>query len=376
MPSFWKLPGPSRFIETIQNAINAGKNVLVLFPEHSPSHFLKVIKEPLSESSELAWSQFHSEEFTEEKSPTHFLIDKFVAQFPKNTLRNCANLCQQSQFQSRLICIDFFSEHAWQAWKKFLKEYEPACQEQPLLQRTLFLILLNGSLAINPPPANEYLIPCCWDGFIDEIDMMVYSSSHLQSKEAPSLHNRLKISILTQLSLWDPKLCLRLLKEPLQQLCEPSSMLKDFAQKRGWDQEIGNEDKNKLWYLGCLQKIEGQEQYHSAYLAQINADDEIKRRIWRAQIQVLFPYLEEQRQKFLKLLGPFLEVPNDINTPLKDLRDLEFSHIVYQIKDKNISVPPKIWKSLNLLKKIRDCLAHFELAPTELLLDSNLFLDV
>jgi hypothetical protein len=378
MSSFWKLPGADRFIESIQKSLKSGKNVVLLFPQHPPPDFLKTVKTPFSETCELEWHQVQPQENgTLSSPPIHFLIDHFVSAFPENSLKNVSNLCKQKTFQSKLISCHFSSKSQWSSWKEFFTEYGLLSQNQPLLQRTLFLIVLTGSLSADPPPLNAGLLHCRWDGFIDEIDMMVYSSSHLQNEgKLPPLHKRLKISLLTQLSLWDAELCNVLLKEPLSVLCDPLLLLKKFAQQRQWDQLPATQDSATLWSWGVLQTMEGTEYYHSAYLAQIDAIDEIKRRLWRAQIQVLFPYLEEQRQKLLKAFGSFLEAPSENTYTSKDINDLEFSHIVSQIKDKEISVQPKYWKTLNQLKRIRDCLAHFELAATDLLLDPNLLMDL
>ncbi len=134
-----------------------------------------------------------------------------------------------------------------------------------------------------------------------------------------------------------------------------------------WDGQEG-------WCLGLAEIIDGEEKTHSAALALCNQSDEIRRRIWSAEVGVLFPYVEEQRQRILRRLAGLLRVPFEtrFGEVITDWRDLEIGHIESQIVTNGIPVARETRRMLRQLREIRNCLAHQEVIPKNLLLDEAL----
>ena len=116
------------------------------------------------------------------------------------------------------------------------------------------------------------------------------------------------------------------------------------------------------WHGGVVNQIEGAKQIHAAALAGVGEWLELKRRLWRAQVGVVLPYIEERRPMLLEELSTVLAVP--FSTPygqvLTDVRDLEVGHIEAQLAAGRVPVSEAIRTEVRWLREARNRLAHLE----------------
>ena len=90
-------------------------------------------------------------------------------------------------------------------------------------------------------------------------------------------------------------------------------------------------------------------------------DADIDRLIWRAEVGVLLPYIEEQRQILLDRYARYLTAPFVTNQGIliEDIRDLEIGMIQFQLKDCT-DIPAESKALITNLKKARNSLSHLE----------------
>jgi hypothetical protein len=111
--------------------------------------------------------------------------------------------------------------------------------------------------------------------------------------------------------------------------------------------------------------VAGHERAHSA-LKVLNGD--FKRRLWRAQVSVLFPVIEEHRQRLIETLGNQLTIPfESVSGTIEDPRYLEIGHIATQIDRFRLKTSKDLRLFVNQLKTLRDRLAHLDPAPLEII---------
>ena len=77
--------------------------------------------------------------------------------------------------------------------------------------------------------------------------------------------------------------------------------LRTIAIERGWKPDAPAELR---WELGIEDSIGGRRRPHSAFVALCGDGTEIDRRLWRAQLRVLFPAIEEVRLALLPRVAP------------------------------------------------------------------------
>ncbi len=366
MNSFWwQLPGPSRFVRRVVGDLRVGKNVVCCLPEHAPDRLAEAVRAALGDSEVWSWDRIDLS-MSCPAQPIEWLFSRFVVDNTSVDVYTASTLAQSPTFAGRCIWIEGLRVEHWPAWKGFLQDYEHACRDQPLLERTLFCVAVTNDLAIDPPRAEIALAIHHWREVLDGLDMLLWVSSIVSGRGLTDLQKRVAIASIANLGLWDPLLCEALAGQSLADLFAPVPVLQEFAQARGW---VDLSPAEFTWCRGMVDRVDGQEKVHSAVLSLHDPGKELQRRLWIAQVAVMFPVVEEARQVLLDRLAPYLKVPfhTDYGV-INDPRDLEIGHIHNQIC-RNPKIDNGIKQRVRQLKHIRDSLAHIKLlTPGNLLI--------
>ena len=122
---------------------------------------------------------------------------------------------------------------------------------------------------------------------------------------------------------------------PNPESCLITRLTPEMANERGWGP---NDAANPDWAQGTLQYVDGHQRRHSLIMAFAGepGKSEIRRRIWRAQVAVLFPFLEEQRVVLLDQLRPMLRpaTSSAVGSELRDIQELELGQILFQVRSR------------------------------------------
>lgn len=362
---WWQLPGPSRFVAWVVQTLRDGSNVVLCLPEHTPDGLARAIRSALGDSDVWAW---HTLQVSGplQASPLQFLWSRFASGTLAATPRRVGALVDCQAFVGKVIWLSGVTNRTWPAWKAFLTEYEHACRSRSLLERTLFCVPLSGTLALDPPNDEVCLAHRDWRGVVDRLDMLLYTSSIFPSRRISPLQRQIAIAVVSSLALWDPVVSERLVREDLKYVLEPTPLLRELARERGWS---AADCAPRGWQRGVIDRVDGREVIHSALLALANQENQLERRIWSAQVGVMFPFIEEKRQELLTLLGHLLTVPfkTRFGEVIDNPRDLELGHIESQIAEHNLPVAANIRQLVKQLRTIRNRLSHLEPLTSDLL---------
>lgn len=362
---WWELPGPKHFISQIVEDLRDGENVVTCLPEHAPKGLFDAVKLALGRDSGGFWHEVHVEDG--QADPVDVLLKRFVREQKADAIWNAKTLSQNESFSGRFIMLDVLSASAWPAWKEFLEEYAHACRSQLILDRTLFLVLLAGELALDPPKEDVCLSHREWQGIVDRLDMLLFTSTIFRKRRMSALQKEVATSVIANIALWDPMVAQRLAYESIERILNPQPVLQQIAKERNWC-ETGL-TTSPSWCTGTRDLFNGQKKIHSACLAFDDKHQEIRRRIWRGQVGVMLPFVEEKRQDFLTELGAILSVPYESpDRVIANRLDLEIGHIASQIGS-NRNVPRETRQLVYRLRDIRNSLAHLEPLPHEELAD-------
>lgn len=362
--TLWMLPGPQRWVQRISADLRAGHNVLLALPEHSADGLFEAIRTlESSDDDYLVWRRLHVTSHPQAGSPLDLLYDTFVPDADSATLRSIEALCEEESFTEQGIWLDSIPDAAWPAWKQFLTDYAIACGDVLEFERTLFCVPIRGKYALDLPQAQPHLTHHIFYDVMRELDMHFFISDRLLNGNYSMLEERIIRAIIVNLALWDMTLTQRLIALPMESLMQPQLALEAYAEERDWAQD----DHIPSWHKGSKMRIASVERVHSAVLTGKAGQQEITRRIWRAQASVLLPFIEEQRQSIINALHEHLTVPfeTEYGQVIDSLYDLEIGHIFAQIRN-NYRLPQDLREKVDLLREMRNRLSHLKMIPAEL----------
>ena len=191
----WDLSGPRRFVASVCSLLVEGAIVVVRFPGRIPAGF----------EDALAFSLGNTLVMTHMKAlenPMESICSRFL---PDINIRLCtiSDICQDEQFQGRLIWLNGLDSTNWPAWRDFLELYSQVSRSMPLLGRTLFLAPLSGTPPESPPDDDVALGTVEWDGLSDPIDLMTFINEHLQHRCPKDIQRLLLVMTVAEVASWD-----------------------------------------------------------------------------------------------------------------------------------------------------------------------------
>jgi hypothetical protein len=351
----WDLPGPASFVRRVAEAIREGRSVSVQLPQYVPEGFAEAVRVEYEREPFLELTTLHCDGSA--TTPLNFLFEQLAPTTAINTVRDIPTLTTEPAFCGRLILLETINEEQWTFWREFLEEYEQVCRNVDRLHRSLFFVCLEGGTAMSPPREDVCQAVFRWSNAVDHLDAGLFATGQLAGRRLTALERQLTASLLSELALWDTEVCARLAAEPMEKLLEPLPILCSIAQERGWSVSLPSSD---WWALGIEDDVEGVTQRHSAFLAISGDGRGLNRRIWRAQLRVLFPAVEELRLALMPDVKRALRPP--IRTPfgvVYDVQDLEIGQIAYHLHNTG-SADRALREQVSVLRDFRHALAHLE----------------
>jgi hypothetical protein len=166
-----------------------------------------------------------------------------------------------------------------------------------------------------------------------------------------------------EVSCWCPETAERIAEGGIEIAFRPHELLKRIAAERQWDAV-----KSAEWALGTMDWYDHLEVVHPAYAVVSGNSREIRNRLWRAQLEVLFPVLNSVRIAFAQQYPELLQ-----NLVFQDDGKLCLLQGAKTLNPLDIDIGPMVhWLTtqrsnrlsgpqLQLLRavaEIRNCLAH------------------
>lgn len=352
---WWHLPGPSQFLHAVVQDLRSGKNLVLTFPPHAPDGLREALAEQVRENELWRWRMISATDFPCDgvASLTGALHKQFVPTQQASDL--CSVLTLARQLVGTIVWVERAIGQAWHSWQKFLTHYQHACQSCDPCDRSLFCLPVVGNP--NPAPlADVALSVRRWEGMVRRLDMTLYLDRMLSLNFTHPLHRKVALAVITELAGSDAHLAQHLAKQELAAIMNPSEVLCHFAASRNW---TSGSVRKAAWEAGTTDIVDGTPMLHSAAAVVMGNSAEVTRRVWRGQVTVLYPFIEEQRLKIIPQIRSYLRFPLETTYGrVDDAEDLEVGQLLYFLRGKR--VPPRLWRLLNLLTDMRHALAHLE----------------
>ena len=352
---WWSLPGPSSCVRAVVEDLRNGTNVVMAFPQWAPPGLQEVIGRSMRDDELLRWRPL-SVQPPQEIDPLHIIGHRYATDVPTQALYDEGTLVDSRAFADCVVWVEGIEETAWPSWRGFLERYADLARRRSALERGVLCVQLIGQPPEQLPKSDVALTVYRWQDYVGELDMLAwlhYLMGH-QSVRSP-IKRQLKLRLALELVGYDPNLAIEAADLPLEALTDPVAWLRTIAVTRDWSEHM-----SPCWQAGSHNVIDGRPVTHPALRAvRQHGLAEIHSLVWRAQVAVLFPYLEEARAHYLREYADSLRLPHDTGYGLMihHREDLELSHIHHQLRHR---VPQKEQQRLRLLRDVRNALAHHQ----------------
>lgn len=352
MGSFWGLPGPSRFLETVAEDLHEGSSVVLRFGSRTPAGFADHLEQQTKWATK--WTTL---DVSAEQTPLSAVHRAVAPEAPARDFRTPQQLVLDERFQNRVFWIDGLTPTNWAAWRRFLPGFAHASRNaKATAQPPAFLLPLSGSGFGISSPREPSISSREFRDVVDRDDLYVLALQSRQARRRRRVIRALLAHAVAQVAQWDHVLAEVLLEGGPEAALQPRPALARYAEERGW-----TADTPELWEAGTLDGPLERPVVHSALLLAQGNDRALNRRLWAAQAAVLMPLLEERRLELVnRHRHHFSKLPLETELGLIETpEDMEFGALVlylsrYRERGRELLGP------VHRLRKFRNKLAHLQ----------------
>lgn len=242
MEEWWTLPGPRSFLARATDELRDGRLVLLLIPEWAPHGICDAVKEALQVGGYI-------DELPVDAAPPLVQLFRYGS-ISTDEGFSLPVLLRAPFFHNRVLWLRGVDATNWPAWREFLNAFQQVSRNQSVTERLLFVVALEGELALSPAENTGGLSVFKWDDCTSDLDMMLYSSYLLSGR--PREHRQLLIATVAEIAQYDPEVAERLSREATASILSPTPLLHNIRDERGWATQPSAE-----WVSGGRMTVDG-----------------------------------------------------------------------------------------------------------------------
>ncbi len=252
-----------------------------------------------------------------------------------------------------IVVVNNVRHANWAPWCTFVEDYHRGLNSQKRAPSSCprFLLIAKGISEEVLRPVGVDLKIVLFKNRITCLDTEQYCAVALSGKAITQIEQRARAAIVAELALWDKALADRLCGKDLSELMNPISLLSGYAEQRKLTAT------GSTWHLGTWD-IVGSDRVDSALVLALRQDlRTIENRIWRAQLRVFLPYIEERRCEFVDVIREQLSLPAETN--LNECEFMKLRHLLgNHLKNEDFHTGQLYLDIAEAFGKVRNELAH------------------
>lgn len=370
--------GPMNLVARIVTNLRNKKSVLLKVPEDLPW------RKQMRSSAEYALRDNEvdllityidcRDDCPEIEDVAEYLMQRFAQSDVRNGYRSSSGITIQKYMlnsgvlKKRVLWIKGMDDDNVRAWYDFCKKYQPNT-----IYDGLFVIESYGDLQFRGIPSHIERVN--YRDYISQYDALLFNSRLVAEKSLSTEWRQYIATVTTTLCQCDVELSEYLIGETDFSSMDPVTQLITIAQSERF--KIRSDADN----LG---------KSHPFYLLRTNNLDELYRRIWQAQLQIIFPIIEAERITFVNRWER--EIKDSLNSQYYDCQtggssfirqygirltnplEVELGTLTYLMQLRKSSntaeymlyIPDEKHRiRLELLHRMRNSLAHMKVCPVK-----------
>jgi hypothetical protein len=357
MDAYWRLPGPARFVDAISDGMLSGEHALIYRSPSSASGLQRQVQARVEANGARSWRTIDLRD--ERGAPPVVTLWNRLGGHVEMTSGTVRALVESDALDWLAIWVQGIDEPGCRSWADFLKEYEQFVRNRGVESAGVFALELPAAADRAGTVGGVTFRAYRLQNVANAAEMSALIANRLRDLQTTWLHRRLAVALIAECAGDDPALALALADrwEPLG--VDPLPLLQEEVRRQG--KALDQLGTLPDWRLGSGQVWEDEERWCSCAVVVRGDLAELSRRTWKAQLTVLFPFIEAQRVKLLDELRSVLRVP--FETPfgvVTDVQDLEVQHLLHQAYQAKNRVPRHVIPFLECLRDMRHALAHLE----------------
>jgi hypothetical protein len=343
------LPGPEQFLNRVEESIRRTRSVIAFVPACSNEAWIVSIRERLG--NDFAWKEIKG-------GPAEFL-QEVSNRADGRAFVHCSEIIQEGVVQN-LFCIREAKAMDLPAWQELLIRFSESQRSEIEFKRNV--ILLPVQHTDFSEITGEQLDLCSLHDHLRAEDAYFMASRFVAGSRDKFVEDEIRLHVAAELALWDFELCNFLCESKLEDILNPLNLLLRYAETKKNDSVNWAAVFEPAWSPNNRSR---KLPLHSVLVALSNDVVELTRRIWRGQVQALFPLIEEQRCLLIEQLRTrapmILRNFKDSDGPI-EIGPLHAAICRFQSKC------PKELRSLSWhLKEMRNELAHLRVCQLNIL---------
>lgn len=358
----WSLPGPAHFLRQVTDALRDGQNLILATPIHVLAGLCEALEHHLSvEGWRVAGPVVDGG-----SDPLDQLFAALGLDDSGAARRSVALLCKAFE-AGQVTIVRGVGVRGWNAWRRFLEEYEVASRGVSAFDRPLIIVITEGVPLPSIPARATALRMFAWQDVISELDVVLYVTDLIRGRGALDFRSKLIARTIGRLALWDLDLADYLFDHRPTRLFQPMELLS--IPSPSLDRTPALESN---WESGGIQQFDGVEMAHPLLLmAEGDLAQELEMRIWAAQAAEILPALELHRRALTRRMRTMVMLPIQLGDErFSDLDDMEIGQLAHVASKLRLS--RAICQTADKWRRLRNKLAHLEALDANDALDGEL----
>ena len=281
----------------------------LLLPNPRPNGLLNALEQKLVSDTSSPIVPIDAAVGLNGKSPTTLLSAAIGMR--ASGLRSVTDFIDAPDLAGVIFIIDGIPPEDWYAWAIFLRLFRSNREARNRMMAPAMIICVPSNTPPNVvKPAVGDLIR--WSGYVSRHDTETYVESIFQWPD-DSLMARTAVSVVVELSGWDPALARALGTMGIEKAIDPRKLLANLPDITG--------GRRPCWDNGLVDQWDGITWVHTA--AMLNNETAINNRLWRAHVRTVFPFMRQ-------LIEAIVEQYEDMITPhLPLVKEYHGKQVIY-----------------------------------------------
>jgi hypothetical protein len=316
MIDFTGMLGPERFLNQFHGHIIRGESVICVIPECERFRAEPFLR---SEVGQRGFDCVPVEVTTVSELPDAIAAAANLPPVKDNIRRLAATLTSLMDSSSAphrpVVFVPLTADETGLAIANAIGEAYPALRCVEASRRPRICLSVPHSMApeLRNSTVREDIKTLQWGSYVVDHDIRTVVTEGMADFELPRFSTRLIGEVIAELSLWDLDCAHTMLGREIRSGEDIDAALSAYAAQCGWTAETPDSVDE-----GTRGMCNGVEETHSAALLLRGKMDELAKRVWRAQLGIVLPELDEIR---LYIINRYQSLLKDANVGEVDLID-------------------------------------------------------